>query len=155
MPRYSIRRAEEQDCAEITRLAGQLGYPVSEDVMRLRLQRLLKNPGDIVFVAESGDTDDLVGWIQGALCQYLESDYRVEIAGLVVDDRFHRRGIGRDLVERVESWAITQGALQSSVRCRTTRPEAHRFYGSLGYVETKTQIVFRKPLLQTATRSAK
>jgi len=146
MPRYSIRRAEEQDCAEVTRLASQLGYPVSVDVMRLRLQRLLNGSGDIVFVAEAGDGDGLAGWIQGSLSQYLESDYRVEIAGLIVDDRFHRRGIGRDLVKRVESWAIEQGATQSSVRCRTTRPEAHTFYGGLGYVQTKTQIVFRKPL---------
>ena len=64
----------------------------------MRLQRLLNCPGDVVLVAEAGHGTGLAGWIQGSLCQYLESDYRVEIAGLVVDDRFHRRGIGRDLV---------------------------------------------------------
>ncbi len=61
MPRYSIRRAQEQDCAEITRLANQLGYPASEDVMRVRLQRLLNGPFDIVFVAEAGDANGLAG----------------------------------------------------------------------------------------------
>jgi len=146
MPPYSIRRAQERDCAEITRLANQLGYPASEDVMRVRLQRLLNGPFDIVFVAEAGDGEGLAGWIQGSLCQTLESDYRVEIAGLVVDDRFHRRGIGRNLVARVEGWAVERGAIQSSVRCRTTRPEAHMFYGSLGYIQSKTQVVFRKSL---------
>jgi GNAT superfamily N-acetyltransferase len=78
----------------------------------------------------------------------LESDYRVEIAGLVVDERFHREGVGRDLVGRVEGWAVEQGVGQASVRCRTTRAEAHRFYESLGYSQAKTQIVFRKSLAQ-------
>jgi GNAT superfamily N-acetyltransferase len=146
MPQYSIRHAREQDCAEITRLAGQLGYPTSENSMRERLKRLLASPGDAVFVAESAE-GGLAGWIHGVLQQFLESDYRVEIAGLVVDERFHRQGIGRGLVERVERWAVEQGVSQSSVRCRTTRAEAHRFYESLGYKQAKTQIVFRKALL--------
>jgi hypothetical protein len=52
------------------------------------------------------------------------------------------------LVERVEGWAVEHGVGQASVRCRTTRAEAHRFYESLGYSKVKTQIVFRKSLAQ-------
>jgi GNAT superfamily N-acetyltransferase len=107
---------------------------------------LLTSTGDVVFVAEASDGAGLLGWIQGSLSQYLESDYRVEIAGLIVDGRFHRNGIGRALVDRVERWAIERGASQTSVRCRTTRPKAHKFYENLGYARTKTQIAFRKSL---------
>ena len=145
MKRYSIRKAGEEDCAEISRLAGQLGYPVAEDVMRGRLQRLLASAGDAVFVAEAAE-GGLAGWIHGVLTQFLESDYRIEIAGLVVDEKFHRRGIGRDLVTHVEHWAVKHGVAQASVRCRTERAEAHQFYESLGYGRNKTQIVFRKAL---------
>jgi GNAT superfamily N-acetyltransferase len=147
MSRYYIRHAREQDCAEVARLAGQLGYPVSADAMRTRLQRLLASPSDVVFAAESAD-GGLIGWIHGVLSQFLESDLRVEIGGLIVDERFHRQGVGCDLVERVESWAVEHGVAQALVRCRTTRAGAHLFYESLGYSRTKTQIVFRKPLPQ-------
>lgn len=145
MSPYSIRPAHEQDCLEIARLASQLGYPASADVTRTRLQRLLGSPGDAVFVAEAPD-GKLVGWIHGVLSQFLESEFRVEIAGLVVDERFQRKGIGRDLVQRVESWAIEHGVTQASVRCQTKRTDAHQFYTSLGYTESKRQVVFRKPL---------
>ena len=147
MTRHSVRQAREEDCPEIARLAKQLGYPASDDAMRTRLHRLLASSNDAVLVAES-DEGGLVGWIHGVLSQYLESDFRVEIAGLVVDDRFHRRGVGRDLVKEIERWAVERGVAQSSVRCRTTRPEAHRFYESLGYGQNKTQIVFRKSLVR-------
>jgi GNAT superfamily N-acetyltransferase len=147
MSRYSIRLAQDQDCAEIARLASQLGYPTSGDAMRIRLQRLLASANDVVFVAESAG-GGLVGWIHGVLSQFLESDYRVEIGGLIVDERFYRKGVGRALVEHVESWAVDRGVRQASVRCRTTRAEAHLFYESLGYRRAKTQIVFRKALAQ-------
>jgi GNAT superfamily N-acetyltransferase len=145
MSSYSIRPSHEQDCLEIARLAAQLGYPASADVTRTRLQRLLASSNDAVFVAEAPD-GGLVGWIHGVLSQFLESEFRVEIAGLVVDERFHRKGIGRDLVEQVETWALEHGIAQASARCQTKRADAHRFYESMGYTETKRQVVFRKPL---------
>ena len=89
MSPYSIRKAEERDCAEIARLASELGYPVLDSVMLPRVQRLLASASDVVFVAELAN-GGLAGWIHGVLSQFLESDYRVEIGGLVVDEQFHR-----------------------------------------------------------------
>jgi len=145
MPLHVIRPARAQDSAELARLASQLGYPVSDDAMRLRLQRLLASSREIVFVAEHPG-GGLAGWIHGVLSQFVESDYRVEIGGLVVDERFQRMGVGRALVKRIEAWAFEQGVTQTVVRCRTTRVESHKFYESLGYIQSKTQIVFRKTL---------
>jgi GNAT superfamily N-acetyltransferase len=152
MSQYSIRLARDEDSAEVARLAGQLGYPASGDAMRPRLERLLASSNDVVFVAALAE-GGLVGWIHGVLSQFLESDYRVEIGGLVVDEWFYRKGVGRDLVERVESWALDRGAMQASVRCRTTRAEAHVFYERLGYGRAKTQIVFRKTLSKRPTKA--
>lgn len=152
MTRFHIRDGREQDCSEVARLASQLGYPVSGETMRVRLQNLLASPANVVFVAESDD-GELVGWIHGVLSQFLESDRRVEIGGLVVDERYQRRGIGRDLVGRVEAWAVERGVMQALVRCQTRRVEAHTFYGSLGYSHAKTQIVFRKSLSRQPSAS--
>jgi len=144
MPSHSIRRAREQDCGEIARLSAQLGYPASADEFQKRLRRLLGSTNDLVLVAET--SDGLAGWVHAFLSQLLESDYRVEIAGLVVDEQFQRQGIGREMVRQIEQWAIERGVSQVSVRCRTTRVEAHKFYENLGYQEGKRQIAFRKQL---------
>jgi hypothetical protein len=66
MARFHIRNGREEDYSEIARLASQLGYPVSGEMMQARLQRLLASPADVVFVAESAD-GELVGWIHGVL----------------------------------------------------------------------------------------
>jgi GNAT superfamily N-acetyltransferase len=86
----------------------------------------------------------LAGWIHGFLSQLLESDYRVEIGGLLVDERWRRNGIGRRLVRVVDDWAAERGAAELSVRCREERAESHKFYESLSFRHTKTQRVFRK-----------
>ena len=80
--------------------------------------------------------------------QLLESDYRVEIGGLIVDERWRRRGIGRQLVHAVQGWAVERGAVELSVRCREERTESHTFYESLSFRYTKTQRVYRKRLVR-------
>lgn len=142
---HTIRPATDSDAPDIRRLSAQLGYPATEDQIRQRLARLIASPNDAVFVAASAE-GPLLGWIHGFLSQLLESNYRVEIGGLIVDESCRRQRIGHNLVARLEAWAAERGATEMSVRCRTTRPEAHSFYKTLGYTESKTQIVFRKPL---------
>lgn len=143
MSRQIIRRAVELDAAELARLTSQLGYPASEAAIRTRLRRIIESSDDCVLVAE-GSVGELAGWIHGFLSQLLESDYRVEIGGLLVDARLRRNGIGRQLVRAVEDWAVERGATELSVRCREERAESHKFYESLSFRHTKTQRVFRK-----------
>ena len=142
-----IRPAKESDAPELARLIAQLGYPAQVDVVKARLERLLHSSGDLLLIAESSG-GELVGWIHAFLCQLLESDYRVEIGGLVVDERFRRTGIGFQLVKAIENWAAEQGSVELSVRCREERTGAHLFYQALQFQHTKTQRVFRKRLNQ-------
>jgi GNAT superfamily N-acetyltransferase len=144
-----IRQAVESDAAELARLTSQLGYPVSEAAIRVRMSRMLGTADACVLVAE-GQGGELAGWIHGFLCQLLESGYRVEIGGLIVDERRRRSGIGRRLVQTVEAWAVERGAVELSVRCREERAESHKFYESLSFGHTKTQRVFRKRLSNAA-----
>jgi GNAT superfamily N-acetyltransferase len=145
MSDWLIREAQKKDSAGIARLSNQLGYSAGESDIQPRLLRLLAGSENLVLVAESAD-GEVIGWIHGVLSQFLESELRVEIGGLVVDEKFRRRGIAREFLRRVESWANQNGARQISVRCRTTRTEAHRFYENFGFSAAKTQIAFRKSL---------
>ncbi len=140
-----IREAVDSDVAELARLTSQLGYPVSPDLMRTRLARM-QGREDVCFLVAEAASGELRGWIHGFLCQLPESDYRVEIGGLVVDEARRRCGIGRRLVAAVAAWAARRGAAEISVRCREDRMEAHRFYERLSFRPVKTQRVFRRRL---------
>jgi GNAT superfamily N-acetyltransferase len=100
-----------------------------------------------VFVAESG-RGQVVGWIHGSEQEFLESERRCEILGLIVDSEHRGLGIGRELLEAVEVWAAGRGLEQMSVRSNVLRAEAHPFYEQLGYTRAKTQHAYRKRLLE-------
>lgn len=144
-----IRPAIESDAAELARLTSQLGYPVSVAAMRRRLARILGTSDSRLLVAERPG-GGLAGWIHGFLCPLLESDFRVEIGGLIVDEHSRRIGVGRRLVQAIEDWAVASGASELSVRCRVERAEAHTFYEGLSFRHRKTQRVFRKRIDRTA-----
>lgn len=141
-----IRAAELQDAPEIARLSGELGYSAEPEVIARRLGTLLRSATDKVLVAESS-SGLVVGWVHGYLSQLIESNYRVEIGGLVVTANARREGIGRRLITEIETWAKERGAMELSVRCRADREEAHRFYEQLGFACLKTQKVFRKQVV--------
>jgi hypothetical protein len=53
--RTEIRRAQVADAAEMARLAGELGYPMSNAEMTRRLAVLLPNERHYVVVAARGE----------------------------------------------------------------------------------------------------
>jgi GNAT superfamily N-acetyltransferase len=140
-----IRSAVPADAAAVARLSGQLGYPVAPQALAARLQGLLASKEQAVYVAADGEAV-VVGWIHGAEQVLVESGPRCEILGLVVDEAARRGGIGRQLVEAVERWALARGLPEVSVRSAVSRAESHPFYEQLGYNRVKSQHVYRKRL---------
>src|SRR5882672_10513253 len=91
-----IRRAQLADAAEMTRLAGELGYPISTVEMTRRLALLLSDERHCLAVAAHGD--HLLGWMHVERRLSLEGGDRAELMGLVVDSTARRRGVGPELV---------------------------------------------------------
>lgn len=141
----TLRPAATADLARIAALNGQLGYAATADSIAARLQIILASERDLLQVAVLPD-GPVVGWVHAQLVQWLESPYRAEIGGLVVDEAVRRRGVGRILVDAVRLWAVTHGAMELSVRCQIHRVEAHAFYTAQGFIRTKSQHVFRRPV---------
>jgi GNAT superfamily N-acetyltransferase len=137
-----IREIAPPDAAAAAGLCGELGYPVSVDAMRKRIESLITMPDHAIFVACI--SDEVLGWIDLSVARHLAAEARVEIAGLVVSSKARSRGIGSRLVVRAEQWARQQGLTSVLVRSRITREDAHRFYLREGYVRTKTSAVFTK-----------
>jgi GNAT superfamily N-acetyltransferase len=142
----AIRAAAVGDAPELAELTTQLGYPVEPAAMRARLEHVLARSHDVVLVAVDAD-DRPIGWIHVAVLALLEHSHHAAINGLVVDERHRSAGIGRALLAAGEAWARQRGAIEISVRSRSTRERAHRFYERLGYEEIKRSHVFGKPLV--------
>ena len=140
----AIRNARISDAAALAPLSGQLGYPATADEVRARLERLLGDPTQAVFVVEI--EGKLAGWIHVTDSVTVESGPAVEIRGLVVDEARRGSGLGRALVERGEAWARERGVNTMTVRSNVVRAGAHAFYDRLGYTVVKTQHAFRKRL---------
>lgn len=147
----TIRAAGLADAPEITRLAAQLGYRMSSSEMERRLRRLLADSRHHITVA-ADTTGQLSGWLHVEHRTSLKGGERVELMGLVVASTARRQGIGRKLVNAVESWALTRGVSQLTVRSNAERESSHPFYEALGYVRGKSQHVYFKAV--TPARSA-
>ncbi len=141
----TLRPAASTDLTRIAVLNGQLGYAAAAESLAARLQIVLASERDHLQVAVSPD-GSIVGWIHAQLVQWLESPYRAEIGGLVVDEAVRRQGVGRILVDGVRQWAAERGAMELSVRCQIHRAEAHAFYAAQGFIRVKSQHVFRRPV---------
>ena len=105
------------------------------------VQRLreLDDASQFIIVVELTDGPLLGGWLHAAERRSLETGFRVEIAGLVVDAACRRQGVGAALVAAAEVWARSRRAPGVVVRSNAARIESHEFYPALGYERLKTQ----------------
>jgi GNAT superfamily N-acetyltransferase len=139
-----IREIAPKDAAAAARLTGELGYATSVEVIRQRIECLVRFADRVVYAAcLSGE---VVGWIDVSAAHHLQSEPRAEIGGLVVASEARSSGIGRRLVERAEEWAVQRGLKSILVRSQVAREAAHRFYLREGYERIKTSAVFTKKL---------
>lgn len=135
-----LRAATPDDAAAMAVLSGQLGYPVSNEDMRTRLETTLAEPErHAVFVTSSDGS--LIGWIHVMRVDRLERSAHGEIAALVVAEGERGRGTGARLVGVAVEWTRDLRLDRLTVRSRVERDDAHRFYQRMGFSVEKTQRV--------------
>lgn len=140
----AFRRARLEDAAQLVGLVEELGYPSTTSALRARLERLLTEPDQAVFVADAGGA--LEGWIHVQESLSLAAPPAGLVTGLVVARAARGAGIGHGLMEAAESWARARGLGSMRLRVRLARTGAHAFYRRLGYSLAKKQLQFRKSL---------
>jgi GNAT superfamily N-acetyltransferase len=106
------------------RLVGQLGYPTSVEALARRVSRLSASAADRLVVAELDG--HVVGLASVHVSLALEYDeLAAKLSAIVVDEKYHRRGIGEALVAAMEEEATTRGCclifLTSGAAGRRTR----------------------------------
>ncbi|CAA9422207.1 MAG: Histone acetyltransferase HPA2 and related acetyltransferases [uncultured Rubrobacteraceae bacterium] len=136
----TVREATLEDAEAIYYLARDLADALGDqrprsDAVRARLGELLEEPRARVFVAEV--EDGVVGaaslWIKPDLAH---GDTVIEVPMLVVSGSARRQGVGRLLVEEIQSLAAAENAALIELVATNENDIARTFYRSLGFVET-------------------
>ena len=110
---YKIRNAAINDIPRISELSGQLGYPSSVPDTQKRVESLLASGNHAIFVAEHSE-NQIIAWIHAYTRQSLTSDELAEIGGLIVSKEFRGKGIGKQLLSAVETWALGKKSVQTA-----------------------------------------
>ena len=139
-----IRKMGLGDAKRVSELCMQLGYPATEEEAGNRISEMLSMQHHVAFVAM--DDNIVNGWIYAFRSFNIETIPFVEIGGLIVDENYRGHGIGKQLIEKVREWAVSEDVHELRVRTNIRRIESHKFYTSIGFKKTKEQKVYNMPL---------
>jgi GNAT superfamily N-acetyltransferase len=138
----SIRLAKPADTPAIENLLQQLGYSGTSGFLAQRLERMLDDPDERVFVYEvDGDAVALVS-LHFIPQLALAGDF-ARISYFAVDDRFRSKGIGQEMEEYIVALAKERHCDRIEVHCHWQRGDAHRFYFRQGYEEAPKYLIKR------------
>jgi GNAT superfamily N-acetyltransferase len=137
-----IRHAKTGDASGIQRLLEQLEYPGSGAGLESRLERMLKDPAEVLLVWEE---DRKIG---GFLSLHfipqiaMEGDF-ARISYFAVDEAVRGQGIGLAMEEEATRLARERGCYLIEVHCHERRTRAHAFYSRQGYEESPKYLIKR------------
>ncbi|MEO8712724.1 MAG: GNAT family N-acetyltransferase [Parafilimonas sp.] len=135
-----LRTINLNDAEAAAHLSKQLGYEISAIQIIDNITAIIESKNDEAFVAIH--ENKVVGWIGVAYTIILESLPSCVIRGLIVDEKYRKKNIGKMLIEKAKQWCAEKNCSRLRVRCNVTRKDTHAFYLHLGFTEKKEQKVF-------------
>ena len=141
-----IRTVQVKDAGQIRDLCHQaLGYDSTLEKVAAQIDNFNQpDSGHFCFVYEERQTGHILGYVEAEVYESLYSDAGLNILGLAVFPSAQGRGIGRQLMERVEELAKSKHYAFIRLNSASHRKEAHLFYERIGYEGNKTQKRFLK-----------
>jgi GNAT superfamily N-acetyltransferase len=131
---YQIRPGHFADAPQLVPLMDQLGYPQSYESIQQKLTTYFSTPGHGVFVAEHhGKIIGLVTF--GTYELFAENGKSCHIDVLVVDKDHRKKGIGKRLLQKVETYGRSHGCFITELIVGMWRKNEgiHDFYDTQGY----------------------
>ena len=141
-----IRTVQVKDAGQIRDLCHQsLGYDSTLEKVAAQIDKLNSPDSDhFCFVYEEEQTGHILGYVEAEVYESLYSDAGLNVLGLAVFPSAQGRGIGRQLMERVEELAKRKHSAFIRLNSASHRKDAHVFYEHIGYEGNKTQKRFLK-----------
>jgi len=140
-----IRDIKVIDSSSIAELNQELGYQIDQCLIESQIISIRSENNHYGYVAIIDN--QIVGYIHGFVSIRLTTSPFAEIGGLIVNEDFRNRGIGRKLVDHFEMQIKDVENIR--VRCNVNRKSAHKFYLTLNYIEKKEQKIFERELHTT------
>ena len=141
-----IRTFQIKDAGQIRDLCHQaLGYDSTLEKVTAQIDKFnQQDSGHFCFVYEEDQTGNILGYVEAEVYESIYSDPGLNVLGLAVFPSAQGRGIGRQLMERVETLARTHNYSFIRLSSASHRKDAHVFYEHIGYEGNKTQKRFLK-----------
>jgi len=144
---YYVRQATDTDAERINIInRSALGYDYPLGKTQHQLELVLKRPTDRVFVVCDDADGTVTGFLHAADYETIHSGSMKNIISLAIEDKYRGFGLGRLLLNAVETWASVDGCEAVRLVSSFSRVEAHAFYLHCGYQLRKEQKNFIKHL---------
>lgn len=135
----SIRKAERQDLPRIVELYEELTeekLSVSQDTVNRVFDEIEAMPNQEFLVAEKDGF--VVGTLFVQITPNLSHGARpwAILENMIVDSRYRRQGIGRQLVESALERCREAGCYKIQLLSNKKRREAHQFYRTIGFEDS-------------------
>jgi GNAT superfamily N-acetyltransferase len=117
---------------------GDAWSPQSIPHYEAAMRAILDNSGEELFVARDSSNGDLIGTFQMSFAPTLRDlgAMRCILQGVHVAAARRGCGIGRAMIGAAEARAVERGAKTMALTSNKQRHDAHRFYQSLGYLQS-------------------
>ena len=141
-----IRTVQIKDAGQIRDLCHQaLGYDSTLEKVAAQIDKFNQpDSGHFCFVYEEDQTGHILGYVEAEAYESIYSDPGLNVLGLAVFPSAQGCGIGRQLMERIETLARSKHYAFIRLNSASHRKEAHLFYERIGYEGNKTQKRFLK-----------
>lgn len=129
-----ISDASIEHIESLRELMIDLGYDTTLEEMEERFKVIYSHPDYKTFIASvNNKVVGMTGTMQSHF--YEQNGKCVRILALVASRSSRQTGIGKTLIDAVESWAKQIGATSVLLNCsiREERDRAHEFYNKRGY----------------------
>ena len=131
-PAALIREVEEGDCPALLPLYAELGnHRATADNIAEHYARVQQDPRYKTFVAVVDGA--IVGFVSSVQSLTVGYDPFMHITGLIVTADMQHRGIGTQLLARMEAYAKASGCSSVLLNSGVQRTGAHAFYKHQGY----------------------
>lgn len=146
-----IRSATLSDIRGWVDLRAQLWESTSLDQHRKEAMALLsKSTNDCIVLLDVAGCAEIRAFAEASLrhdhVNGCETSPVAFLEGIFVTPEHRGAGIGRQLLEAVQSWALERGSAELASDAHLKNVASHAFHHALGFEETERVVYFRKAL---------
>lgn len=149
MSMNQVRPAESRDMDEWLRMRRTLWPDDSQSHYDEEMREILSNPQELITFVVERPTGGLGAFLEASLRRYADgcsSSPVGYIEGWYVDPDLRRLGVGRQLVQAAEDWALARGCQEMGSDCELDNQLSWEAHLALGYHEAERLIHFCKRL---------